>query len=147
MVILAILILAVMPSLLPTWRSTLIAACSVLVLIFAGLFWGLHEVETMTQGEGPAFAGILFLFVATIFFLFFSCGAKFAIASALYCLQPATAKVLRLTLAVAGLLVAVPVMYDFFAYGFRIQLINLIGLPFLWLSLVIWCMPKEDARF
>jgi hypothetical protein len=148
--ILAILfILAMIPSVLPTWRSTLIVASILYMLLMVACFWSIQQISTMTRGEGPAFFGIVLTYGFAECILVCSCLFKAFIAFILSRLKPATTMRLQRIVVRIALFVTFLSAYAVFARGMPPALAIVIGAIFAWLSLVTWVCasgkPTEPA--
>ena len=142
----AILIIALIPSILPTWRSTLMAAGAMYVLLVVAFFWMLRQVDAMTTGEGPAFFGVVFLFAAAAIILVGSCLTKFVIASVLSRAKPATALWVRRVIIGAGVLITAVLAYAALGAFVNRGFVALVGSVSIWLSLITWLMPNNSFK-
>ena len=146
MTILAIIIIALVPSMLPTWRGTFIAA-GAMYLITIVAFFVLMQVDVMTTIEGPEFFAIVILCGAATAVLVLSCTSKIFIALVLSRLKPATAMRLLHIFVSAGLLLTAVLAYaaikHYIGNGFAI----LLSSALVWLSLVMWqCLTMGSNR-
>lgn len=146
----AVLILMCIPSIFPTWRSTLIAAGVIYALLIIAFFWLLRQVDTMATGEGPAFFGAVMLFGVATCILVSSCLAKLILAFVLSRIRPGFALWSRRVIFGAGVCIAVVLAGAVLGAFINREFAFLVGSASIWLSLVTWLMPinsfKQNGR-
>lgn len=143
---LTVLILALAPSLFPTWRNMLIAAGAMYVLLLIAFFYLLRRVDTLPMGEGPAFFGAVLLYGFATAILIGSCLFKLIITFVFPHIRPVIALWLRRIIIVTGALIAA-----LLAYAVSVALVSrgfavLAGSASVWLSLVTWLMPNNSFK-
>lgn len=140
-----LLLLALAPSLLPSWRSMLLAAAGFLALLLAGFVSMLWHFGA-TAEEGPAFAGLFILAGAMAVILVSSCAIRFFLDRTMANLARPNAVRLRRVLIGSGVLVAglaaLGLTGFFVHHGFAMK----VGAAAAWLAVVAWLTPREPAR-
>jgi hypothetical protein len=141
-----ILIFSFVPSILRTWRSMLTAALSIYLLALVTFFLAMRQLDTMTEGEGPAFIGIFGLFGLITVIVVSSCLSRLTMSYILSNLRTATVLLIRRTIAITGMLIITSalccVFFRFLSLGLAIS----VGVAFVWLYLATWPMPNYAMK-
>lgn len=144
LVVVGFFMLVLVPSLLPSWRSMLFAVAGAFMIATVCFVLALHELGNETSGEGPAFFAMILLFGAVKFVLCGSCVGRAALTGLLEHLRASAAITLRRGIigvgALLGLLMLTAHVTD------RLAGIGLvIGMFFIWLSLLAWRLPVRHG--
>jgi hypothetical protein len=142
---LEILAVALIPSTLPTWRGTFIAAGTMYLLLLLAFFLLLRQLDSITSSGGPAFFAIALLHGVSMAILVGSCLSKLIIASVLSRMQSAPALWLRRVLIGSGLFVAAALACAFFLALVTRGFATFVGATAIWLSLVTWLLPESSS--
>ena len=140
-----LLLSALVPSLLPSWRSVLIASGCFLALLFVGFASVLWHFGA-TSAEGPAFVGLVILVGLTTFILVFSSVVRLVVNLVLSNLTQTNAIRLRRFLIVLGLAFAGLAVVGVLEFSVHRGFAIMVGSASMWLVVVTWLMPNNSFK-
>lgn len=144
-VIPALLLMALAPSLLSNWRHALIAAACLQSLSALGFLATLQHFDR-TSAEGPAFVGLVLLTGALTFIMASSLGVRTIIVLAVSKLAHANAIRLRRMLIATGLSFGALALLGALHFSVQRGFATMVGTASLWLVVVTWLTPAESSR-
>lgn len=143
-VIPALLLMALAPSLLPNWRHALIAAACLQSLAVLGFLATLQHFDR-TSAEGPAFVGLVLLTGALTFIMASSLGVRTIIGLAVSRLALTNAVRLRRMLIATGLSFGALALLGVLHFSVQRGFATMVGAASIWLVVVTWLTPAESS--